>query len=365
MRICVALIALLSLFMGAAAADSENSPSKHPSSTVSAGQGPSSVAIDPNGKYAYVANEEAWTVSVFTINPDTGNLSAQSTVSLDGYGDPVYISVDPTGKFVYVATFQDHSYISAFRINPNTGSLIAVKRVETETQPASIAVHPSGKFAYLVHFFGISVFTVSTVTGKLALRTNVKFPGERPNSVAVDPHGKFAYVTGGNSANVVAYAINPVTGSLTAKGSVVAGNNPMQVVVHPTGKFVYVASEDDTVSMYAANQVTGALTSLGNANTTWPARSLVVHPNGKFLYVATSAGSGVNNLHKSNTVQIFGIDQDTGALTNIGSVEAGEAPSSVAIHPNGKFLYVTNRKSNDVSMYAINPATGALSVPGQ
>ena len=39
-------------------------------------------------------------------------------------------------------------------------------------------------------------------------------------------------------------------------------------------------------------------------------------------------------------------------------------PTSIAVDPSGKFAYVTNSGSNDVSMYSIDPATGELTLIG-
>ena len=71
------------------------------------GVGPQSVAVDPTGKFAYVANEGCLTslpgnVSMYTINPTTGALtSIGSPVATDFGADSV--AVDPSGKFAYVA----------------------------------------------------------------------------------------------------------------------------------------------------------------------------------------------------------------------------------------------------------------------
>ena len=80
-----------------------------------------------------------------------------------------------------------------------------------------------------------------------------------------------------------------------------------------------------------------------------------VDPSGKFAYVS--------NL-KSNDISMYTIDDTTGALTSTGTIAAGQYPSSIAIHPSGKFAYVTNSGSNDVSMYSIEAATGALTLIG-
>jgi 6-phosphogluconolactonase len=48
----------------------------------------------------------------------------------------------------------------------------------------------------------------------------------------------------------------------------------------------------------------------------------------------------------------------------MGTIAAGTGPISVAVDPAGKFAYVTNSGSNDVSMYTINATTGALTSIG-
>ncbi|MBP6850233.1 MAG: beta-propeller fold lactonase family protein, partial [Rhodoferax sp.] len=77
---------------------------------------------------------------------------------------------------------------------------------------------------------------------------------------------------------------------------------------------------------------------------------------GRFAY-STNVGS--------NDVSIFAIDSATGALTQVGAnVAAGAAPSDIAVSPSGRFAYVVNNTSNDVSAYAIDAATGALTSLG-
>ena len=61
---------------------------------------------------------------------------------------------------------------------------------------------------------------------------------------------------------------------------------------------------------------------------------------------------------------MYTINATTGALTPIGTIATEQSPTSIAIHPSGKFAYVTNSGSNDVSMYSIDTATGALTLIG-
>ena len=83
---------------------------------------------------------------------------------------------------------------------------------------------------------------------------------------------------------------------------------------------------------------------------------MAVHPSARFAYVANST---------SDDVTTFAIDSTTGALTEVGTeVLAGTTPRSVTVDPSGRFAYVVNEFSDDVTTFAIDPTTGALTAVG-
>jgi 6-phosphogluconolactonase len=88
--------------------------------TVAAGNGPTAVAVDPTSRFAYVVNRMDNTVSMYTIDPNTGNLKLNATVTnLSGTiatgAMPFRIDFDPTGKFVYVTN--EGSAASIYTVN--------------------------------------------------------------------------------------------------------------------------------------------------------------------------------------------------------------------------------------------------------
>jgi 6-phosphogluconolactonase len=83
---------------------------------------------------------------------------------------------------------------------------------------------------------------------------------------------------------------------------------------------------------------------------------IAVHPNGSFLYAS-------NREH--NSIAIFAIDGVTGKLTAVDRVAARvKTPRNFAIHPNGGFLLAAGQDSNTIAVFAIDPRSGLLTLSG-
>src|SRR5262249_9493104 len=206
------------------------------------------------GKFAYVANDLSDNVSTYSIDATTGLLKFEGEVDAELY--PSWVAVDPFGKFVYVANYGDHltgisGSISMYAINPD-GDLTSLGTIaEAGVGTPSVAVHPSGKFAYAAMArFNNAIWTYSIDPASGALTSTQTIAGaiEGTTSVAVHPSGKFVYTTNGalligvpgSSNSVSTYAIDATTGALTFKGAIAAGTLPSSVAVDPSGKFSYV-----------------------------------------------------------------------------------------------------------------------------
>jgi len=342
--------------------------------------GPQSIAVDPAGKFAYVASlgcndDSTGYVPMYTINPTTGALSKGSTAPSLDYS-PESVTVDPSGKFAYVANFGDDydsdGSVAMYSINATTGALTYTGGISGDNGTFccfdSVAVNPSGKFAYVAKggccSTSVSMYTINATTGALTSIGAIA-TGGNPNSVAVDPSGKFAYVattgdTFASAGNVSMYTIDVTTGALASIGTIAAGTGSNSVAVDPAGKFAYVTNADSNdVSMYTIDATTGALTSIGSIAAGTDPVSVAVDPAGKFAYVANWTGSDTDG-----SVSMYTIDATTGALTFIGTIATEQSPTSIVVHPSGKFAYVTNSGSNSVSMYSIDSATGTLTLIG-
>jgi len=189
-------------------------------------EGSTSVAVHPSGKFAYTANGAVLvgvpgssnTISTYAIDPTSGALSLTGTTAAGAL--PSSVTVDPSGKFAY-ATNADSNNVSMYSIDGTTGLLTSLGTIDAGQRPTSAAVHPASKFAYVTNAGSntVSMYTIDAATGLLTSVGTID--AERsPSSVAIDPSGKFAYVANAGSNSISMYSINAATGALTLIGTV-------------------------------------------------------------------------------------------------------------------------------------------------
>src|SRR5204862_6766693 len=121
-----------------------------------------------------------------------------------------------------------------------------------------------------------------------------------------------------------------------------------------------------TLTAFAYETKTGALKELQavpplpdgeTAKPNYSTAEVEVHPNGKFLF-------GSNRGH--NSIVAFAIDENTGRLAYLENVATqGKTPRSFGIDPTGKYLLAANQDSENVVVFHLDPATGRLTPTGQ
>jgi 6-phosphogluconolactonase (cycloisomerase 2 family) len=296
--------------------------------------GAEDMAVDPSGRFLYVANlmsnaTDLATIAMFTINSTTGVLTPTTPPTVATGFFPQGIGIDPSGKFVYTANSDDNT-VSMFTVNQNTGVLTPTTppTVAAGWSPGSVTVDPSGRFAYVTNQIDdtVSMYTIDSVTGVLTPMTPATVPtGGAPFAVTIDPSGKFAYVPNAYDVNnaVSEYTVDSATGVLTptSQGFATAGDSPTFVAVDPGSKFAYVVNRmAKTVSAYSINPSSGDLVLIGSlAAGSQPWRS-AVDPSGQFVYVADEGGA----------ILIYTINRD-GSLTSAGTTATGGGAYKIAV----------------------------------
>jgi 6-phosphogluconolactonase len=165
-------------------------------SPFSAGIEPESVAVDRLGRFVYTANNgngSNGSVSAYSISvngalrpvpgsPFTGGFTNQS--------EPSSVAVDPWGRFVYVTNYGTY-LLSAYRIGAG-GALTPVpgSPFTTGVLPTAVTVDLSGRFVYVANSYianSVSAYSIGA-NGALTPVPGAPFPaGDEPHSVAVAP----------------------------------------------------------------------------------------------------------------------------------------------------------------------------------
>jgi len=241
-----------------------------PGSPFAAGADPKALALlgtYPLGPYLYVANAGSDTVSAFAVDSSTGSLTPLSPATFATGKGPSSIEVDPTGRFLYVANNGGSNDISVFSVDLSTGLLtpVAGSPFPAGASPLSLALGATGQFLYTANpdatNSSISGFSVDLGSGVLTPLSGSPFPLAVSHSIATDRTGAYLYVTSG--ANVLGYGIDPTSGALTALAGfpVGTGAGAYSVTIDPTNQFLYVVNRGSAnVSGFGFDASTGGLT---------------------------------------------------------------------------------------------------------
>lgn len=160
--------------------------------TVSTGGIPFQVVVAPSGKFAYVVNNlsgGAMTDGVwqYTLNSTTGVLTQNTPAAVAAGNAPTAIAVDPTSRFAYVVNRLDNT-VSMYTIDSSTGNLTLnatatnpTATIPTGTEPFRIDFDPTGKFVYVTN--EQSATSIYTVNGDGTL-TNAGLTGVKTGALS-------------------------------------------------------------------------------------------------------------------------------------------------------------------------------------
>jgi 6-phosphogluconolactonase len=143
------------------------------------------------------------------------------------------------------------------------------------------------------------------------------------------------------------------------------GSGPRHIAIHPNGKFAYVNNEMTlTVTAFTRNESTGELKEIetisslpeGASAKGSSAAEIFCHPNGKFLYAS-------NRTH--DTIAVFAIAAD-GKITPVEFAPAGvKVPRGFALDSTGQWLITAGQNDDKIAVQKIDPATGKLTLTGE
>lgn len=306
--------------------------------------------------------------------------------------NPGFLAMHPSLPLVYaVSEVADHDGkpvggVLSFSIDDRTGML--TKKNEQPSGgagPCHVSVDRTGKAVLAANYGGGSVICLGLDADGGLRRAAAGSPGgfiqhegksvdekrqEKAHAHSIYPSadGRFAIACDLGIDKVLVHALDVGKATLATHSFAAAkpGAGPRHFAFHPNGRFGYACNELDlTVTGFAFDAAAGTLTEFQTLSTL-PAdvidhkgistAEIVAHPNGKFLYVSN------RGLH---SIAMFSIDEPTGKLTFIGTEPIrGETPRNFVLDPTGRFALAAGMDSNTVTVFAIDQATGRLTFTG-
>jgi serine/threonine-protein kinase len=213
-----------------------NTTSRTVIATISVGELPWWLAVDPNTGQVYVTNHGEDTVSV--IDMETRKVAATIRVGRE----PAAVAVNPKSRTAYVT---NHGEDTVSMIDMDTRKVTAT--VGVGGKPRGIAVCPDTGAVYVAQIGTNAVSVIDTDIRKVTATISV---GTRPVGVAVDSQARASYVT--NSRDGTVSVIDTETHTVTA--TIDVGKEPVGVAVDPRARSVYVTNlGDNTVSVMDAD----------------------------------------------------------------------------------------------------------------
>jgi 6-phosphogluconolactonase len=184
-----------------------------------------SVNLDPANHFAFVADLGLDEVLVYQFNAEQGSLKPNHPpfAKVKSGSGPRHFAFHPSGRFAYVIN-EMASTITAFTYDAAKGILTDVQTLSTLPEEvkgnstAEVQVHPSGKFVYGSNRGdnSIAAFAVDANSGRLTPIGHQSTGGRTPRNFGIEPAGKFLLAANQDSDNIVVLAIDPESGKLSS-----------------------------------------------------------------------------------------------------------------------------------------------------
>ena|SRR6266849_295030 len=337
----------------------------------------------------YTTKTDSKGIYALDFESETGKLTLRGVAAETP--DPSWLALHPSGKYVYVANEAGkQSTISAFSLDAQTGKLALLNKLPARGEdPCHLSFDKSGKYLFVANYSSGNVVVFPILSnGKLGKSTSaLKDQGTLgPNTERQKaPHAHWIAISGTNRGAFVAdlgldrvlfYDFNASKGTLALHNATVSPKRPFaqnSLELKPASgprhaavgkfpdyrQFIYVLGElDSTITAFATSKegIFGLVQRVSTLPSGFSSRNdaaeIAIHPDGKWLFAS-------NRGHDS--IAVFQIDPSTGFLTPSGHFPTGgKEPRHFALDPTGRFLLAENQNSNNIVVFRIDLATGAL-----
>jgi 6-phosphogluconolactonase len=343
----------------------------------------------PSGRLVFIGtytgpNTNSQGIYAFRFNDSTGALTPLGLKAETA--SPSFLAASASGRVLYAVNEVDDykgekaGSVTSFAVDGATGSLASLGVESTSgAAPCHVQCDKTGKFVAVANYTGgnIVIFpagadgrlgaSIATHRGSGSGPNKARQQGPHAHQVVFDPSNRYLLEADLGIDQVLVYRFDAATGRLTPNdppsASVEPGAGPRHLAFHPNGRRVFVINElSSSITSFAWDGAKGTLRSLGTISTLPrdfagqnSTAEIAVHPNGRFLY-------GSNRGHDS--IAVFGIPADGPLVPVEHEPTRGKTPRNFTIDPTGKWLIAANQGSGTLAVFSIDQKTGALSATG-
>lgn len=319
----------------------------------------------------YVSDAETKDIRLLALDTERGTLTEIDCYAVPGTDLPsptsLPMAVSPDRRFLYAALRSPPFPASTFAIDPASGRLTHLAETPLLAAMAYIVTDRTGRFLLCASYTDakLAVYPIDG-TGRIEPQAaQILETGPHAHSILVDRANRFAYAAILGADHVLQFAFDAATGSLTALAppaiATQRGAGPRHLAFHPIDPLLYLLNQTDaTISAFRMEPGAGTLAEIENV-ATLPAHflgeanaaDLHVTPDGRFLFASERQTSSLIG---------FRIDPGSGFLLPVGRWPTETTPRGFAIDHTGRFLLAAGLDSNRLSLNAIDPETGTLTL---
>jgi len=329
----------------------------------------------------YTAKTQSKGIYSFRYDATTGKLTAIGVAAETP--DPSFVAIHPSGKFLYAVNESGKSsFVTSFSLDAKTGTLTQLNQVPAQGEdPCYIAFDQNGKYILVANYTSgtLAVFPI-LADGKIGEKTALyqdsgklgpnkeRQEGPHAHWIETSADNRYALAADLGLDQILIFQFDAAKGTLGPHippgATLKAGSGPRHAIFSPNGKFLFVVSElNSTATSFSFDSKKGDLKQV-NSVSTLPAEftgrndvaEVAIHPSGRFLYVSNR---GLDN------IAIFDIDLKKGTLSPVGGIPTGgKEPRHFTFDPSGTFLFVENQFSDTIVAFHVDINTGQLTPTG-
>jgi 6-phosphogluconolactonase len=272
--------------------------------------------------------------------------------------------------------------VSAFRVAPLTGKLSSLGRQASGgTGPCHLALTSDGQCLLEANYGSgtIATFEIGREGGLSEPRSIIQHRGSSMNPerqagphahfISPDPRGRFVLACDLGLDKVLLYERDKGKCDLrphvpNSGSTVQAGSGPRHLAFHPSGKWLYVVNEMGcTVTVFSYDAKNGAMKEIQTIGTlpqsyhgSSSCAEIQAHPNGKFVYAS-------NRGHDS--IAVFTVDSNGKLAIVENCPTGGKTPRHFALDPTGQWLFAENQDSDSILSFQVDTQSGSLKSTGK